>query len=229
MLEDYTALLLDLNSTFMFGEDRFGENEDFSKHYHAIGGKCCPEFVNNLIRKVYDYLLERYPKAQYRHCFPSLSDAIDACSGNRVAKPEKERLIETFAYHEHGEIPKAYVQTLKRLKEQFTLSLVVDIWAPKDRWVTTLENQGLWRLFSASSFSSDHGMVKPSPRPFEYVVNELGLAKEKCLVIGDSIRRDLGGAEAAGLDCVLVGGATSDKARDCHPDLIDFQRVITAC
>lgn len=72
-------------------------------------------------------------------------------------------------------------------------------------------------------------MVKPSSKPFELVVDKLGIPKKNCLFIGDSLRRDLGGAEAAGLDCVLVGGAESEKSLGCFPTLIEFQKTIGPC
>jgi len=52
------------------------------------------------------------------------------------------------------------------------------------------------------------------------------LSKEECLVIGDSVRRDLGGAKAAGLDCVLVGGAKDNQAIGSFPTLLDMCREI---
>lgn len=189
--EKKKALLLDMNSTFMFGEDRFTEDEDFSEHYQSIGGNLPPELVNDLIPRVYKYLEHRYPNEKYRHCFPSLAEAIDATSTNKIIEPEIEKIVKTFSYHEHGNIPDEYVNVLKQLNEKFTLSLVIDIWAPKDMWVDTFKRLGIWRLFSAYSFSSDHGIVKPSAKPFEMVVDKLSLSKEQCLVIGDSIRRDL--------------------------------------
>lgn len=109
-----------------------------------------------------------------------------------------------------------------KLKDRFILSVVIDIWSPKKIWLETFEKTGVSNLFSAASFSSDHGMVKPSPKPFELVVNELNIPKEKCLIIGDSVRRDLGGAVAAGIDCILVGGADAPKAMKCYPSLLDF-------
>lgn len=39
MFENKKALLLDMNSTFMFGEDNFGKDEDFSIYYKKIGGQ----------------------------------------------------------------------------------------------------------------------------------------------------------------------------------------------
>ena len=76
------------------------------------------------------------------------------------------------------------------------------------------------------SFSSDLGMVKPSPRPFELVLNTLGLGCSDAVVIGDSIRRDLGGAMAAGIDCILVGGATHNQALASYRDLLEFAQQI---
>lgn len=68
------------------------------------------------------------------------------------------------------------------------------------------------KLFSALSFSSDHGSVKPSPKGFDLVVEALSIPKANCLVIGDAPRRDLGGATAAGIDCALVGGENDPNA-----------------
>lgn len=85
---------------------------------------------------------------------------------------------------------------------------------------------GINKLFVASSYSSDHGMVKPSPNPFNLVVEQLGVSKEQCLMIGDSIRRVLGGEEAADIDCVLVGGAEHPNAVGCYKNLLEFSHRV---
>ncbi len=226
MFKDKEALLLDMNSTFMFGEDRFTKEEDYSKYYKSIGGKLPDNVLNPIIQRAYEYLDVKYPSKEYRDCFPSLKTAIEASAEIDLSMIEKAKIIETFSYHEHGHIPQHYVHALKALRERFTLALVVDIWAPKAMWVQTFKNLGIWELFSAYSFSSDHGMVKPSPRPFEMVVNALGLPTEKCLMIGDSVRRDLGGSLDASIDCVLVGGAQSDLAVGEFSTLLEFQKQV---
>ena len=226
MFRDKEALLLDMNSTFMFGEDRFGDDEDYSAYYQSIGGTLPGDRVNDLIRKAYHYLDVRYPSEEYRHNFPSLRSAIEATSPDRLSPVETDKIIETFSFHEHGYIPDEYATTLEALHKKYTLSLVIDIWSPRDMWVSTFRRRGLWDLFSAYSFSSDHGMVKPSPRPFEMIVEQLGVPTEKCLVIGDSVRRDLGGAYAAGIDCVLVGRANDARAVGSFPNLLDFQAAV---
>jgi len=228
MFKHKEALLLDMNSTFMFGEDRFGATEDYSKYYRSIGGNLPDDLVNDIIGNAYNYLADKYPSEEYMHCFPSLETAIEASSEINIPFWEKGKIVKTFAYHEHGHIPQSYVQALVALKNDFTLALVIDIWAPKKMWINTFEHHEIWRLFSAYSFSSDHGMVKPSPKPFEMVVSDLGLTKNKCLVIGDSVRRDLGGALNASIDCVLVGGSKSDLAVGEFPTLLDFQKNVSS-
>jgi HAD superfamily hydrolase (TIGR01549 family) len=226
VLETKQALLLDMNSTFMFGEDRFSDDEDYSKYYNGIGGRLPKGVVNEIIQDAFEYLEVRYPDKKYRHSFPGVVEAIAKVTDLNLTNKEIGHLVNTFSYHEHGYIPDEYIKTLTQLKSKFALSVVIDIWAPKDRWINTFRTKGIVNLFSAMSFSSDHGMVKPSSKPFEIVVNELGIPKKHCVVIGDSVRRDLGGAMAAGIDCVLVGGACDEKALACYPNLLKFNEDI---
>jgi HAD superfamily hydrolase (TIGR01549 family) len=215
-----------MNNTFMFGEDRFSDNEDYSVYYKALGGRLPQNVVNGLIKDAFTYLEILYPDKKHRHSFPSVEDAIAKVADLNICNEETDHLVRTFSFHEHGYIPDEYIKTLSQLKSKFTLSVVIDIWSPKDRWLNTFREKGIINLFSAMSFSSDHGMVKPSSIPFELVVNELGISKEHCVVIGDSVRRDLGGAIAAGIDCVLVGGACDDNALACYPNLLRFNEHI---
>jgi len=222
MYSNKSALLLDMNSTFMFGEDNFGSSEDFSEYYHKIGGVLSKEEVNEAIGSVYAYLDIRYPDEEYRYCFPSVEEAIKNIVDKHLPEEEISKLITTFAKHEAGSIPIEYAEVLHRLSKKYKLAVVIDIWAPKEYWLNIFRESGINTLFSASSFSSDHGMVKPSPKPFELVMKKLDISKERCLVIGDSIRRDLGGSSAAGIDCVLVGGATHKSALGCYKNLLEL-------
>lgn len=226
MFSDKNTLLLDMNSTFMFGEDRFSESEDYSIYYRRLDGQLSNDAVNTLINDVLGYLGERYPQEAYRHNFPTIEEALAVVSQEQLPDNEIQNIVNTFAFHEHGHIPEPYVEALQQLYSKYTLAVVIDIWAPKALWLETFERLGLNALFSASSFSSDHGMVKPSPKPFERVITELNVPRENCLVIGDSVRRDLGGAMSAGIDCVLVNGASDNRALASYPDLLAFRDVV---
>lgn len=222
MLTGKKALLLDMNSTFMFGEDRFSDTEDFSVHYLKLGGTLSKIKINQLIRSVYQYLDIRYPDEQYRHSFPSVEQAIRAVAMNDLDDDEISRIIDTFAFHELGYIPDEYSTALHTLRQRFILSAVIDIWSPKKAWLNEFNRAGIADLFSAVSFSSDHKIVKPSPKPFELVLDQLGISACEGLVVGDSPRRDLGGAISAGIDCVLVGGAQHPNAVMCIDNLLQL-------
>ncbi|MCB1859431.1 MAG: HAD family hydrolase [Gammaproteobacteria bacterium] len=212
MLSGREAILLDMNGTFMFGEDRFGESEDYSVYYRRLGGNISRSEINRIVRAAYEYLEVRYTDENYRCCFPSLKSAILAVAGDLLDEGEIEKIIETFTFHELGYIPNEYAAILHQLRKRYTLAAVIDIWSPKQAWLKEFERAGITGLFSAISFSSDHGIVKPSPKPFEWILSQLGVSGSQAVVVGDSPRRDLGGARSAGIDCILVGGASHPKA-----------------
>ncbi|MES2366015.1 MAG: HAD family hydrolase [Pseudomonadota bacterium] len=220
------ALLLDMNSTFMFGEDRFGDSEDFSVHYFKIGGTLPQGEINRIVRAAYGYLDARYPDEKYRHSFPSLESAIREVDDKIMSEDEINKIVDTFAFHELGYIPKEYAAALHKLRQNFTLAAVIDIWAPKTAWLNEFRRAGISGLFSATSFSSDHGIVKPSPKPFDLVLGQLGIARAEAIVVGDSPRRDLGGAKNAGIDCILVGGAEHPYALKSFNNLLELCNAI---
>lgn len=226
MFTNKKVLLLDMNSTFMFGEDRFSESEDFSVYYFKIGGTRPKSVINPIIRATYDYLDVRYPDENYRHHFPSVERVIREVTGTGLDGDEIKKIVATFAFHERGYIPSDYAAALHVLRQRFTLAAVIDIWSPKTAWLNEFDRAGISGLFSATSFSSDHGMVKPSPKPFELVLNQLGVTKSEAVVIGDSPRRDLGGAKNAGIDCILVGGAEHPYALGSFNCLLELADAI---
>ncbi len=222
MIDQFSTVLLDMNDTFIFGADRFGSDKDYSIIYRQLGGIMEQSQVNKLIQAAYSYLDIRYPDPQYREAFPSLREAfLNVEDADSLSEKDLKLLIETFACHELGFVPPEYTASIERLSQKFRLGLVVDIWAPKTLWVETLTQCGVLSLCEATSFSSDCGMVKPSPHPFLKVLEEMRVDPQDAVVIGDSVRRDLGGATAAGISCILVGGAIHPSALESVASLID--------
>jgi hypothetical protein len=98
MLNGFSTILLDMNETFMFGADRFSEEQDYSIIYHQIGGALESSRVNSLVRAAFDYLDIRYPDPEYRESFPSLQEAFIAVAGHEpLTQQDLDLLIETFA------------------------------------------------------------------------------------------------------------------------------------
>jgi FMN phosphatase YigB (HAD superfamily) len=227
MIEKFNTILLDMNGTFMFGADRFGAGRDYSVIYRQLGGTIKPSQVNHLIQAAYDYLNLRYPDRQYRESFPGLREAfmsIEDC--DPLSGRDLDLLMETFARHELGSVPPEYAVAISQLSKRFKIGLVIDIWAPKKLWIDKLYKCDILPVCESASFSSDCGIVKPSPRPFLKVLKEMRVNRQDAVVIGDSVRRDLGGAMAAGISCLLVGGAKHPSALGSVANLIDLVKLI---
>lgn len=87
---------------------------------------------------------------------------------------------------------------LKELAEVATLAVVSN---GVERVQTgRLERSGLGRYFDEIFISSRVGATKPARKIFEHALRNLGVEnKEKVLMIGDSLKADIGGGAGAGL------------------------------
>lgn len=224
MSENFKALILDMNDTFMFGGDRFGPGEDFYLCYKELGGgNLDSDKVNLNIRKVYDKLLKIYPDPVYRENFPKLKDTVEELTlSEDISDHDIQLLTNTFSHHELGHVPCDYVEAVTKLSKRYRLALVADIWSEKTPWLEELSKSGLANLFEVMLFSSDSGIVKPSPKPFLEVLSIMRLSPKEALVVGDSVRRDLGGAAQASIGCILLGGSTHPDSYATAVDLIEL-------
>jgi putative hydrolase of the HAD superfamily len=219
-LDQFRALLLDMNSTFMFGEDRFGPDEDFAATYRAVGGEALPAAqVDRAIRAAFAFLDARYADPAHEDVFPSLAEAFAAVAPE-LSDAERALMQETFACHELGVVPPDYAAALQALSATHELRLLTNIWAPKARWVAELSRVGILALFRRAVFSSDTRSVKPSLRLVEDALQGIECKPREVLMVGDSLRRDLRAGRRAGLTTVWVAPAV-DVPSDAA-DLVDY-------
>jgi HAD superfamily hydrolase (TIGR01509 family) len=225
-LDRFPVLLLDLNSTFMFGGDRFGPGHDYAATHAALGGRLPAPAVRSIIQACYDRLLALYPDPRYHDAFPTVRASLAACAeAHGVDEAELRLLEQTFAHHELGRVPEAYAEAVNALARRHRLGLVADLWSTPAPWRAELARAGVRAAFEVLVFSSDHGCVKPSPRLFQVALDRMGARPEACLVIGDSARRDVGGARAAGIAALWIGeGDPPPGARWAVPDLCALTR-----
>src|SRR5271156_509457 len=120
LLDQFSILLLDMNGTFMFGEDRFGLDEDFHATYRALGGTTLsPNQVRASILGCYEGMLQICRLPQNFDDFPSLAEGLRRyASAPEAELPLLERV---FAAHERGSIPPAYAALLCRLSQSHQL------------------------------------------------------------------------------------------------------------
>ena len=203
-LDQFRVLLLDMNSTFMFGEDRFGPAENFAATYRASGGgTLSDDQVNRTIRAAFAFLDARYSDPAYEDRFPSLAEALTAVAPE-VTDDERTQLADTFARHELGVVPPGHAASLRTLSATHELRLLTNIWSPKALWLAELSRAAVLSLFRHAVFSSDTRSVKPSLHLVQEALDGVGCEPRQVLMVGDSLDRDMRAGRRAGLTTLWV-------------------------
>ena len=81
-----------------------------------------------------------------------------------------------------------------------------------------IEALDLERHFDAVVISGDVGIGKPDPRLFARVIDRLGVPADGAVMVGNSLAKDVGGAQAAGLRGVWINRAGADPNAAVRPD-----------
>ncbi len=211
-LSRFRVVLLDLNGTFMFEEDRFGRGEDFAATYRAVGGvRLTPDEVERAVRAAYRTLAADYEDPARHDDFPQVADALRSVALH-LPPGEVGLLEEVFARHEIGRVGERHGSYLQSLARTHRLGLVSNLWSRKGPWLAELERAGVLGLFESAVFSSDGRSVKPSPALFESALAPFRTEKRDIVFVGDSLRCDVQGAKAVGLATVWI-----NPARGSHP------------
>jgi putative hydrolase of the HAD superfamily len=97
-----------------------------------------------------------------------------------------------------------------------------------------IRSTGLDVYLDAIVISSEVGAGKPDPEPFRLALEQLKVGAGEAIVVGNSPRRDVAGARAAGIQAILLdrGGAVVPD-RGAGPDriidtLVDLPDLLTA-
>jgi putative hydrolase of the HAD superfamily len=115
------------------------------------------------------------------------------------------------------------VETLSALKRRGLLLAAVSNTIQPGRFLTT--NMGRWglrELFDARVYSSDVGFAKPHPRIFQIALEQLGVAAENAVYVGDRLIPDVAGPQAIGMKAVLI---EVDHRVETHPEIAPDARV----
>jgi putative hydrolase of the HAD superfamily len=116
---------------------------------------------------------------------------------------------------------------LERLAAGYRLGVVSNFYGNLEG---ILQREGLESLFGAVADSQRVGCLKPDKEIFLHAARELGTAPEECLMVGDSLHRDMKGAENAGMPHAWLAGDRPDRRPCCPgtPVLKTFQALEAA-
>ncbi len=96
---------------------------------------------------------------------------------------------------------RALKPALERLADRYRLGVVSNFYGNLDG---ILRAEGLRAPFSVVADSGALGVTKPDPEIFLYAARSLSTRPENCVMVGDSVPRDIRGASAAGMQKALV-------------------------
>ena len=94
-------------------------------------------------------------------------------------------------------------QTLDWLREKgYRIGCVTNRVFGGPRFQEELRELGLDRYFESVAVSCDIGYMKPHAECYNYTLREMSLPAEECVMVGDSLRADVQGAQALGMTAV---------------------------
>jgi putative hydrolase of the HAD superfamily len=135
---------------------------------------------------------------------------LDALAPDRVDLTEK--IAGRFAADSRRQFQRL-TPVLERLAKRYRLGVVSNFYGNLDG---ILRAEGLDAYFSVIVDSGVLGVTKPDPEIFLHAARRLDSRPEECVMVGDSIPRDIKGAAAAGMKKALVcaGKDAPDAGQD---------------
>ena len=224
-LQRFDAILIDMNGTFMFGQDRFGPQEDYHLTYRKKGGGTLSSGdVQRAVEAVVAAMATLYRDPSHCDPFPSVASVLDALPIARELPSRERELIEVMiAEHELGHVPISHAEALRRLSALRPLMLLSNIWSVAAPWRDALAHDDLLDLFDATVFSSEHGCVKPATRLYDIARRVADVPFERIISIGDDPVRDIAVPSHLGMLTAQVGTvglAEADMSAADLPELV---------
>lgn len=108
------------------------------------------------------------------------------------------------------------VEVLSALRSGFGLGLVTN--GVGDHQREKLVAAGLSQFIEVFVCSGDLGVGKPDPRMFAAATAALGVPASETIMVGNSLRRDIAGAQAAGIRAVWVNRGGAPRSGGVVPD-----------
>lgn len=122
-----------------------------------------------------------------------------------------ETVVHTVVEMEHRALcaelylPPANAAALRALRaDGFRLGIVSNMTFLADLLRGDLDRLGILDLFDAVIFSSEVGVRKPHPRIYAEALRAMGATAATTIFVGDRLRDDIGGPQAAGMRAVLT-------------------------
>jgi putative hydrolase of the HAD superfamily len=143
---------------------------------------------------------EQYPETDVKGLFGKIVQDL-GCQQPEQLSTDVSKLFRTLSIV-HMDLFDDTLPALQALRTRFKVGLVSD--AQRVFLEPEIQMTGLAPLLDVVVISTDHGYHKPDPRLFVRALSDLRVDPQSAIFIGDSVRRDICGAENANIPAVLL-------------------------
>ncbi len=162
-------------------------SDDFIDEFFRINLELWTKFDQRLIDK--DVIrLERFPLVVERLGMNGFEGAMDLQDYFLLECPRKGKLLDNA-----GEV-------VPRLSASYKMHIITNGFEEIQN--IKLESAGLLKYFDVMVTSESAGAQKPDIAIFKYALERIQAKPEECIMIGDNLIADIGGAKNAGMDQV---------------------------
>ena len=157
------------------------------------------------VRLPFSEFVQQFEKSFMTRKYTDLGEAFYAAIddlGIRVAPFVVEKLIGLWNKNMLFAKPFEDITELTKLKQKYKIGMISNT----DPFSLTpvLEKHDLTKYFDAVVLSCDAGVLKTDPKMYELCLQQLGVSKDECVMVGDSMQTDIEGAKRAGIRAILM-------------------------
>lgn len=210
----YPVVLLDVGETLIGPSMRFGEI--YARVFGTLGIDCPADVFERSVYSALERISREIPpgRDRYSHypggeeeywlrfCTMAVEQATQRPIEHGLVEQALQSFWNIFSSSEAWTVFPDVHPALQSLKRNGVRLGVVSNW--DSRLPRVLELLELADYFDAVGVSHLERVEKPDPQLFHRVLERLGARPEEALHIGDLPEMDLAGAEAAGIDCLLI-------------------------
>lgn len=178
--------------------------DDFIDEFFRVNKEIWTKFDQRLIDK--DVIrLERFPLVVERLGMNGFNGAMELQDYFLLECPRKGKVIDNAD------------EVIPILSENYTLHIITNGFEEIQH--IKLESAGLLKYFDVMVTSESAGAQKPDIGIFEYAFKCIQAGPEECIMIGDNLITDIGGAKNAGMDQVYYNPQKSTHNIDVSHEI----------
>ena len=222
------AVLFDWGDTLM----RWAPDPDLLEVGHAAGFEALGrEPVAGITERFRDVYLAGFfePGVVEEVEYPGQVRRLLGEFGIEVTDEELARFLEAehAAWQPARQLASTTHALLESLRDRgLKLGLVSNAFDPPALLHRDLEQLGVAERLDVALFSSEVGRRKPHPAIFERALDELRVAPERALFVGDTLATDVAGAQAVGMrTCLAVWFRADEDGAAPEPDFRAFTQM----